>query len=319
MVEKNQANKPRIAVIGAGYFGSLHARKFGLSGHAELVAVCDQNQENADKLAAELGVEAFYDHRDLVGKVDGVSVAVPTKFHYPVGRDFLDSGAHVLVEKPMCQSLEEAQDLVDLAEKKQSVLQVGHLERFNPAIGVLREHLNQPRFIDCERLAPFKKRGTDVNVVLDMMIHDIDLVLHLADSPIKSIEAVGYPLMSDEEDMAKAWVVFENGCLATITASRVSPKIERVMKVYQAGSYMTLDLGANSFVKTDQRLRGGEELEWSGIEKSFPKTDNLQLEADSFARSITNGTAPVVSGMDGLRALEASLKINATFSKMTAV
>ncbi len=319
MEQQKQANKPRIAVIGSGYFGSLHARKFSQSPHAELVGVCDPNSDSVGRLAKELGVQAYSDHRDLMGKVDGVSVAVPTRFHYSIGRDFLDSGADVLVEKPMCQSLGEAQDLIDLAEKKKSVLQVGHLERFNPAIGVLREHLKQPRFIECERMAPFKKRGTDVNVVLDMMIHDIDLVLHLADSPIKSIEAVGYPLMSDEEDMAKAWIVFESGCLATITASRVSPKIDRVMKVYQAGSYMTLDLGANSFVKTDQRLRGGEELEWSGIEKSFPKTDNLQLEADSFAQSIATRAAPVVSGMDGLRALEASLKINASFSGMTAV
>ena len=287
------------------------------SEHAELVGVCDLNEQSAKDLASELGVEAFLDHRDLLGKVDGVSVAVPTKYHFPIGKDFLEAGANVLVEKPMCESLDQAQELVDLAEKKNSILQVGHLERFNPAIGVLREHLNQPRFIECERLAPFKKRGTDVNVVLDMMIHDIDLVLHIADSPIRSVEAVGYPLMSDEEDMAKAWVVFENGCLATITASRVNPKVDRVMRVYQAGSYMTLDLGANSFVKTDQRLRGGEELEWSGIEKSFPKTDNLQLEADSFAKAILQGSAPVVSGMDGLRALEASLKINASFSKMS--
>ena len=250
MEQQKQANKPRIAVIGSGYFGSLHARKFSQSPHAELVGVCDPNSDSVGRLAKELGVQAYSDHRDLMGKVDGVSVAVPTRFHYSIGRDFLDSGADVLVEKPMCQSLGEAQDLIDLAEKKKSVLQVGHLERFNPAIGVLREHLKQPRFIECERMAPFKKRGTDVNVVLDMMIHDIDLVLHLADSPIKSIEAVGYPLMSDEEDMAKAWIVFESGCLATITASRVSPKIDRVMKVYQAGSYMTLDLGANSFVKT---------------------------------------------------------------------
>jgi predicted dehydrogenase len=216
----------------------------------------------------------------------------------------------------MCRLLSEAEKLVNLSEQKQLVLQVGHLERFNPAVGVLKEYLNNPRFIECERLAPFKKRGTDVNVVLDMMIHDIDLVLHLAASPIKSIEAIGYPLMSDEEDMAKAWIVFENGCLATITASRVNPKVERIMRVFQEGAYMTLDLGHNSFVMTEQKLKGEAELEWRGIEKTFSKTDNLQLEADSFARSISEGITPVVTGMDGLLALDASLKINKSFSKI---
>lgn len=214
----------RTAVIGVGYLGRFHAQKYRELDNASLVAVVDHSAEAARKVAAELDTQALTDYRELLGKVDAVSVVVPTPLHFDIARVFLEQGVHVLVEKPITETIEQAQMLIDTARRSGAVLQVGHLERFNPAIQAAAKIIGEPRFIESHRLAPFKLRGTDVSVVLDLMIHDIDLIQELVGRPIASIDAVGSPIFSQDIDIANARIRFEGGCVVNTTASRVSLK-----------------------------------------------------------------------------------------------
>src|SRR5215469_140526 len=234
--------KIRTAVIGVGYLGRFHAQKYAQAPGCELVAVVDTRAETRAEVAAELRVRALEDYRALIGEVDAVSVVTPTPAHFPLARDFLAAGVHVLVEKPITETAEEARELIALAARQQRVLHVGHLERFNAAILAAEPYLNAPRFVECHRLAPYRERGTDVNVVLDLMIHDIDIVQTIVGAPIVSIDAVGTPVFSEEIDIANARIRFANGCVANATASRVSLKTERKMRIFEDDAYLSLDL-----------------------------------------------------------------------------
>ena len=232
----------RVAVVGVGYLGRFHAQKYASLPGCELVAVADAHPDVGGAVASELGTRAVADYRELLGKVAAVSIVTPTAAHFEIARAFLESGTHVLVEKPITESVGQARTLVAAARQAGRVLQVGHLERFNPAIVAAEPHLRTPRFIDCQRLAPFRERGTDVNVVLDLMIHDLDIVQSIVGSEIEHIDAVGTPVFSPEIDIANARIRFANGCVANATASRVSLKTERRLRIFQDDAYLSLDL-----------------------------------------------------------------------------
>ena len=232
----------RAAVIGVGYLGRFHAQKYAQSAQAELVAVVDSREETRTSVASELHTQALADYRELLGKVEAVSIPTPTPLHFAIARDFLQAGAHVLVEKPITETAEQATELIDLARSRGCVLQVGHLERFNPVIVGAIPHVRRPRFIECQRLAPYRERGTDVNVVFDLMIHDIDLVQTLVDSPVASVDSIGAQVFSGGIDIANARIRFENGCVANATASRVSMKTERKLRLFEDDTYLSLDL-----------------------------------------------------------------------------
>jgi predicted dehydrogenase len=305
--------KLRAAVIGVGYLGHFHAQKFAALEDVELVGVVDTSAERAAEVAAEVGTQSYTDYRELFGKIDLVSIVVPTQYHFQVARDCFEAGCHVLLEKPVTRTVEEADQLIELAREKGCVFQVGHLERFNPAILALQGVINNPQFIESHRLAPFKSRGTDVNVVLDLMIHDIDIILSIVGHPIKTVNSVGVPVLSGEVDIANARLQFENGCVANVTASRVSREGMRKVRIFQPDAYISIDY-------QERRISIYRKNEGEGMipglpniameEKSFAQSDALLAEIRSFVDVIKNGTLPVVSGEDGRRALEVALKIN---------
>ena len=310
------AEKLKMGVAGVGHFGKFHAAKIAASPAADLVAVADSDGERARDVAALYGVSGFADPRDMAGLIDAVTIAVPTKVHFEVAQCFLDAGVHVLLEKPITDNLDDARRLVALAEEKNLVLQIGHLPRFSGAAEFLRRHLDNPLFIESLRIAPFKPRGTDVSVVLDLMIHDLDFILSLVRVPIASIDAAGAPVFSDSEDIANARVKFENGCIANITASRISLKTERQMRIFQADTYIAVD-----FDKRKTRIVGKKNAgPISGIndvqmeEESYEEVDELEREIEAFIAAVQGGTPPVVSGQDGLRALEAALSVTDSLS-----
>ena len=301
----------RTAVVGVGYLGRFHAQKYASLPGSKLVGVCDPDAGARAKVAAELGVEAFADHHELLGRVDAVSIVTPTTLHHRVARDFLEAGAHVLVEKPITVTVAEARELIDLATARKLVLQVGHLERFNPAILAVAGSLHSPRFIESHRLAPFKPRATDVSVVLDLMIHDIDLIQNVVRSPIVSIDAIGTPVFTDEVDIANARIRFANGCVADATASRISMKSERKLRVFQADAYLSIDLQQKvlTTVRKGAAVPAGEMPKVEIDEQSFEQGDALRAEISSFLDAIRSGGRPVVSGEDGLAALETAIRI----------
>jgi predicted dehydrogenase len=303
----------RAAVIGVGYLGRFHAQKYAQSADCELVGVADQSAEARERVAAELGTRGLVDYRELIGAVDAVSVVTPTSTHFDIASAFLQSGAHVLVEKPITDTPAQARELIHLAQARHLVLQVGHLERFNVTILAAEPHLSTPRFIECHRLAPYRERGTDVNVVLDLMIHDLDIVQTIVGSAVASIDAIGTPVFSGEIDIANARIRFENGCVANATASRVSLKTERKLRIFEDDAYLSLDLQQK--ILTVIRKRPGRpepgQLPVSIDEQSFEQGDALKAEIDSFLACVRNGTAPVVTGEAGLRALEMAMQITA--------
>ncbi|HEX2237504.1 MAG TPA: Gfo/Idh/MocA family oxidoreductase [Gammaproteobacteria bacterium] len=313
-------SKITTAVVGVGYLGGFHAHKYTQLADSELIAVVDLDPMAARRTAARHGVEALQDYRELLGHVDAVSIVVPTSLHYKIARDFLDCGSHVLVEKPMTTTLDEAQALIDLARERRRILQVGHLERFNTAILDLDRVLDKPLFIESHRLAPYKPRGTDVSVVLDLMIHDIDIILNIVRSDVKRIDASGVPVLSDAVDIANARLVFENGCVANVTASRVSMKTERKMRVFQRDAYISIDFQAR--VLLVQR-KGAKEIFPGvlGIESEqfrYKDGDALKTEIALFLKAIQDGGTPVVSGEDGKRALETAIRITELVTGQTS-
>jgi predicted dehydrogenase len=304
--------KIRAAVVGVGYLGRFHAQKYALLTDCSLVGVVDSEAEVASRVAAEVQAPAYGDFRELLGKVDAVSIVTPTPTHYDIARAFLESGAHVLVEKPITETTEQAERLIGTARQHRRVLQVGHLERFNPAILAAEALLTRPRFIECHRLAPFRERGTDVNVVLDLMIHDIDLVQMIVGSPVSSLEAIGTPVFSQEIDIANARLRFDSGCVANVTASRVSFKTERKLRVFVDDAYLSIDLQQKILTVIRKRLgpvREGE-LPAHIEEQSFDQGDALLAEIQSFIAAIRGERPALVSGEDGLRALRTAIAIS---------
>jgi predicted dehydrogenase len=312
--------KVRTAVIGVGYLGRFHAQKYAVLAAAELVAVVDANAENRARVAAETGCRAVADYRELLGEVDAVSIATPTPLHYPIALDCLEHGLHVLVEKPITTTTDEARALIDAAARAGRVLQVGHLERFNAAILALAGTLSTPRFVESHRLAPFKERGTDVNVVLDLMIHDIDLIQSLVGSPIESIDAVGRSVFSAGLDIANARIRYANGCVANTTASRVSMKMERKLRLFQDDAYISIDL-QQKVLTIVRKPPAGSDLPLGQVlieERTYDQGDALRFEIEAFLRAIQDGTPPVVTGADGLRALETATRITALVQQEAA-
>jgi predicted dehydrogenase len=308
----------RTAVIGVGYLGNFHAQKYAALEGVELVGVVDASPDRAAEVAAACGCGSFTDYRDLIGKVDAVSVVVPTQYHYEVAREFLAVGVHVLIEKPITVTIEQADELIALADTNRLVFQVGHLERFNPVMMAAEEVLNEPLFVESVRIAPFKPRGTDVNVVLDLMIHDIEIIQHLVKSPVARIDAVGAPVFTGEEDIANARIAFENGCVANVTASRISLKSERKMRIFQRDAYLTLDFQNKKVLVAK---KGAGEL-LPGVpnvqvtEQELGQSDPLLSEISSFVEAIRQGKQPQVSGRDGRMALETALKINQSLNRL---
>jgi predicted dehydrogenase len=304
-------SKIRAAVIGVGYLGRFHAQKYAALAACELVAVVDGRDEVRNAVASEVSAQPVADYRELLGKVDAVSVVTPTPAHFEIADAFLAAGAHVLVEKPITETPDQAKALIARATKANRILQVGHLERFNAAVLAAEPHISSPRFMECVRLAPYKERGTDVNVVLDLMIHDIDLVQSLANSEIVSIDAIGTPVFSGEIDIANARIRFANGCVANTTASRVSMKTERKLRIFEDAAYISLDLQQK--ILTLIRKRDGVpqpgQLPVSIEEANLEQGDALKSEIESFLDCIRNNKRPIVSGEDGLRALETAIRI----------
>lgn len=303
---------PKIAVIGSGYLGRFHAQKYRANADVELIAVCDNDQKCADKVAAELGVKAYYNYHDLLGKVDAVSIVVPTKLHYQVAKLFLENGVHILLEKPMTTTVAEADELIKIATNKQIILQIGHLERFNPALIALQNQITKPLFIDTHRLSPFNPRGADVNVILDLMIHDIDIIQGLLNSPIAKIDTLGIPVLTDKIDICNARLRFENGCVANVSASRVSSKSERKMRIFQKNNYIAVDFQAKTLATYHNNNTQNTTPDQASIVSevnNFANTDALNDEITAFINSIKTNAAPIVSGVEGRAALFTALTI----------
>jgi len=303
-------SKLKCAVIGTGYLGKFHAEKYASLDDCELVAVVDINEQAAKEVADKHGAKALTDYTSLLGNVDAVSIVVPTSLHHSVSCDFLNAGAHVLVEKPITVTVEEADELIAIAKDKNVILQVGHLERFNPAVmGLDKEE--KPLFIEAHRLAPFNPRANDVSVVLDLMIHDIDIILALIDSDIERIDASGTAVLTQGTDIANARLTFKNGCVANVTASRISMKMERKMRMFRPCSYISVDFQNKVLTK---HKTGNKEM-FPGVpeivseESTFDGGDALLEEIKHFIDCIKTGANPLVSGEAGRRALKTAIQI----------
>lgn len=299
-------NNLRAAVIGVGYLGRFHAQKYAALEGVKLLGVADADPERAAAVAAEVGAPAVADYRALLGQVDLVSVAVPTERHYEVVQECLESGAHVLVEKPITPTVAEADALIALASSRNRVLQVGHLERFNPGWLALRARIHTPLFIEAHRLAPFKPRGTDVSVVLDLMIHDLDLILSVVDSPVREVRASGVPVLTDGIDIGNARIEFDNGCVANLTASRVSAGTLRKMRIFQKDEYLSIDFGERRL--SAARRSEGQDPPISSEHVEVPPGDALMNEVRAFVEAVRNKAPAPVSGEDGRRALALALE-----------
>ena len=308
-----EMSKLKTAVIGVGYLGKFHAEKYATLEQSDLIAVVDADAGTAQEIADKFGCQALTDYHELLGKVDAVSIAAPTTLHHQIARDFLEHDTHVLIEKPITVTVDQADDLIELAITNDLMIQVGHLERFNAALMDLSGVLRKPTFIESHRLAPFNPRATDVNVVLDLMIHDIDIILDIVKSDIREIRASGTPVLTNSTDIANVRLEFENGCVANVTASRVSAKTERKMRIFQDDAYIAVDFHNRTL---DIYRKGKKEMH-PGIpeivsEKStYENSDALKLEIIAFLDSINHGTPILVSGEDGRRALDAAIRISA--------
>ena len=310
----------RVGVAGAGYFGRFHALKVAASRRAALSGVYDLSADRAEVVAREAGSVAM-GFEQLVAASDAIVVAAPAEVHFKLAGAALQAGRHVLVEKPIAATLAEADRLAAMAMERNLVLQVGHLLRYSAEHKAISERMRRPLYLDCVRIAPFKPRGTDVSVILDLMIHDLDLVLALVDSPIAHVDAVGAPVASAHEDIANARVRFENGCVATITASRISLKTERKMRLFSQEGYMSVDFGARKLMMIGRErgfpipgTNGGrmEEISWK-------EHDALEAEHAAFAASILDGAPIVVDAQAGRRALAAALAVTESMSASRAV
>ena len=294
----------RVAVVGVGHLGSIHARIYSELQSAQLVAVCDLLPDRAREVAHRYGCSAATDFRDLLGKAEAVSIAVPTQDHFRLAKPFLSQGVHVLVEKPMTRTVQEADALLKLASKTGAILQVGHVERFNAALRRVSDSLNDPRFIEVHRLAPFQPRGTEVGVVLDLMIHDIDLLLGLVRNPIRRLEAVGVKVLTPFEDIANARITFQNGAVANLTASRISKEAIRKFRIFQSDTYISIDLLGQSvdiYRHLDHRITH-ENL-------PIPREEPLKSELAAFLESIAHRRPPPVMAQEARDALDVALKI----------
>jgi len=302
----------RLGVVGVGYLGELHAQKYAAMEDIDLVGLADTDFERAQEIARRHNTKAYNSHTELLPYVDGLSLAVPTVSHFAIGHDILTHGVHLLVEKPITLKLEDADRLIETAKKNNAILQIGHIERFNPAVVKMESLVSKPLFIESHRLNFFTERSTDVDVVLDLMIHDLDIILHLVNSEIKEIDALGMPVMSDKIDIANVRIMFANGTVANLTASRVSNESLRTIRIFQPDTYISVDYGERRISVTQLK---GERKGFADLpplvhrEDRFPDSDPLADEIRSFVEAIRKGTEPKVSGVDGKNALAVALSI----------
>jgi len=309
----NLRKKIRVAVIGVGYLGRLHALKYPMIDEAELVGVTDRDFNRAEEIARETGTRAWSDHREFFGRVDAVSIVTPTESHAAIGLDFLRRGVDVMMEKPMAVTSAQARELIDAASESGAVLQVGHLERFNAALVEANSgRIADPVYVEAQRLSPFPNRGTDVDVVLDLMIHDIDIVLSMIKSEVIGVEASGMPVISGKLDMVNARISFKNGCTANLTASRVSKDRVRRLNIFQRGSLMTVDY-ATQQLAVSNIVHGHDGVPTSLVDEEIrlEKNDAILEELKAFVTSCTDRSSPVVTGYDGMRALEVAEMVQA--------
>ena len=298
-------SKLRVAVVGAGEFGQHHARVLDEIPDAELVAVVDADPVRAQEIAARFGAAALTDYRDLVGRIDVATLAVPTGLHAPIGVELLSSGIDVLVEKPIAPDLESADRLVAAARDHGRVLQVGHLERFNPAVEAAAAVARLPLFFEIHRMSIFTPRSLDIDVVLDLMIHDIDIVLSLVASPLQQVQAVGLPVLSPRADIAHVRLQFENGCVANLTASRVLTEKIRKLRFFQPRQYVSVDYSRQDGAVFS--VSASKQIEWRPL--SVERAEPLAREMSAFLEAVKNRAAPRVSGDDGRKALAVALRI----------
>jgi len=304
-------NKIKIGVVGVGYFGQFHAEKYAYINDVELVGVVDVDISRARDIAKRYRTQSFFHHADLFNKVQAVSIAVPTPFHYFMTKDFFLRGVDVLLEKPISSTLEEADELIGLAQSKGLIFQVGHLERFNGALSGLKGRVRNPRLIESRRLGPFSGRGAEVDVVLDLMVHDIDIILSLVNSKVKELQATGIPFITRYPDIANARIEFENGCTASLIASRISEEKVRKTRVFQPGGIFSIDYLSQKLSFSKKKGSLGKEKIPEMVTEEIPvkKIDLLENEIHSFLQSVRDRKEARVSGLDGKRVLEVALQI----------
>lgn len=301
----------RVGVVGVGYLGKFHAEKYARMPEVELVGVADINAQRAAEVADRLNTRPYEDHRQLLGRVDAVSVAVPTPDHFAVGMDFLNHDVDVLIEKPITTTLAQADELIRVSETHGLIVQIGHLERYNPAVIALRDYIRQPMFIESHRLSVFKPRCTDVSVVLDLMIHDIDIILNFVKSEVKEMRAAGVSVISGQVDIANARLEFDCGCVANVTASRISLKNQRKIRLFQKDAYISVDFASRQITvihrnaEKQSGLIPGMEVE----QLSFTESDVLEDELTAFVHNVISRQAPRVSARVGRDALGVALDI----------
>jgi predicted dehydrogenase len=303
--------KIKVGVVGVGYFGQFHAEKYAKIEEVELVGVVDVDGSRAREIAKRYRTQPFFRNADLFQKVQAVSIAVPTPFHYPIAKECFLQGIDVLLEKPISSTLEEADELISLAESKGLILQVGHLERFNGALSSLEGRVQHPRFIESHRLGPFSGRGADVDVVLDLMVHDLDILLSLVNAKVKQFQAIGIPILTHTPDIANVRIEFENGCTANLTASRVSDEKIRKTRIFQPDGILSIDYLLQKLFFSKKVVLPGREKMSEMLREEIPvkKIDLLETEIHSFLQSVRNRKGPQVSGTDGRRALGLALQI----------
>lgn len=310
----------RAAVIGVGYLGNFHAQKYASLPGVTLAAVVDSDAARAAEIAGRYGTRACTDYRDILGELDLVSIVVPPAKHHEIARDCLVAGVHALVEKPLTETVVQAEELIRLADRGRLVLQVGHLERFNPVVGALRSRIASPTLIEAQRFSAYQQRGTEVDVVLDLMIHDIDIVLSLVPGAVRAIHSSGTAVATNSIDIAHARLEFENGCVAELAASRVSQAPSRTMKVYQDGAYLALDYMTHELrvgtVRDGRELPAGRELTFET--ETLGRRDILMDEIASFIDAVRRGAQPAVTGEDGKRALEVAIEISHRINRYRA-
>jgi len=304
-----ERKKIKIGVVGIGHLGNYHLQKYQKLENCEIISVADTVIDRAQKAAGIHNCLALSDYRAMLDKVDAVSIAVPTGEHYKVARDFLAAGVDVLVEKPICATIEQADELIDLARRNNLILQVGFVERFNPAIMALEKVIEKPLFIEAHRLHPFFERGTDVDVILDLMIHDLDIILKFVNSPLASVEAVGVPILSDKVDISNVRLSFASGCIANVTASRISSKTMQKIRFFGIEGYHSVDYQKREIVSLGKRINGSGQLEIIQNSIEVGSHDPLEEEIRSFINTVVSRSKPLISGEDARKSLKLAIDI----------
>lgn len=303
--------KTKIGVIGVGYLGRIHAAKYKMMDNVSLIGVTDVCRNTANDMANKLDTRAFNSIEELLNAVDAVSVVVPTRKHFEVGSMCLEHGVDLFLEKPMTTNIAEADSLLKKADICNRIVQVGHIERFNPAILAMEQYITKPIFIEAQRIHSFNSRGADVDVVLDLMIHDIDIILSIVNSPVKSMHSVGSPVITTSSDIANTRLIFENGCTANLSASRIAKSNTRKIKIFQADSYISVDYGKKSItvVSKNEQNKNSEQSDDKICHFSFPEKDALETELQAFVLNVQDRLPPKVDGAAGRRALKIALQV----------